>query len=190
MKNRIKIALPSIESRDEAEALVGEVALITLNQIRATAKMDAEITQVRQKYEGNLAEISAQLKTKTDTLRAWAESNPDEFPKGRKSIQFVQGTLGFRTGTPTVVLLNRSWTWAKVITEIKRWKLDAVANFIRSKEKVARDVILAANSHAKDAADHAEHVLKPIGLKIAKQESFFIEPNITEVEIRQAQEVA
>jgi len=182
MKNRIKVKLPQLETRDDAEAAVGAVALLTISQQKTTAKMDAELTAIRQKYEASLSEINASLKLETDKLRAWAEANPDEFPKGRKSIQFVQGTIGFRTGTPKVVLLNRSWNWKKVLKAIHDFSL---TNFIRVKEEVDRDAILSSNSQAKDPVFHANGVLRPIGVKIAKEESFFIEPNLTEVETRQ-----
>lgn len=182
-KTRIKVHLPTIATREDAEACVGAVALLTLAQIETTAKMDAEIAAARQRYESQLGEMAATLNLETDKLRAWAEANPDQFPKGRKSIQFVQGTIGFRTGTPKLALLNRSWSWKKVLEAIKQQGMDKLG-FIRSTPEVDKEYILASHSKAKQPELHVEGVLKPVGLKIAQDESFYIEPNLTEVETR------
>lgn len=186
-KTRIKIALPQITNRDEAEALVGEIQLITCNQLRTSAKMDAEINAVRQKYEGNLATYTESLKTKTDTLRAWAEASPDEFPKGRKSIQFVHGTIGFRTGTPKLALLNRLWTWDRVHKMLIT--LGLAKDYIRTKEEVDKESIIAAAAKNPDHAG-ARIACAAFGTKVVQEESFFVEPLITEVETRQITEVA
>jgi phage host-nuclease inhibitor protein Gam len=186
-KTRIKIALPIITTRDEAEALVGEIALVTLNQIRTTAKMDQEITAVRQKYEGNLAAYSEDLKTKTDTLRAWAEACPDQFPKGRKSIQFVQGTIGFRTGTPKLALLSRLWNWDRVHKSLIA--LGLAKDYLRTKEEIDKEAIIAAASKNTDK-DGAALACAAFGTKVIQEESFYVEPSITEVEVRQNTEAA
>jgi phage host-nuclease inhibitor protein Gam len=191
MKSRIKVALSTLETRDDAELCLGELALITLNQIRTTAKMDAELAAVRQKYEGYLSQMAEELKKKTDDLHAWADANPDQFPKGRKSIVFTHGTLGFHTGPPKVALLNRAWSWKKVLSKL----ITLGGEYIRTKEEVDKDSILAHYSGksngfttrvpALTAADLAER-----GMRVRQEESFFIEPLITPVEPRQTTEAA
>jgi phage host-nuclease inhibitor protein Gam len=147
-KNRIKKSLPTIASREEAEATLGEIALITLQRAKCAAQMDNEITIVRSKYEANLAAYSDSLKEKTDSLCAWAEANPTAFPKDRKSIQFVHGTIGFRTAPPQVVMLSRAWTVAKVLSAIA---LLRYRKFIRIKRELDKEANLARASAAKDA---------------------------------------
>jgi phage host-nuclease inhibitor protein Gam len=179
---RLKISLPTLATRDDAEALFGDLALTTVNRIRVSNKMDAELTAVRQKYEGNLAAMDEDLKQKTDTLRAWAEANPDQFPKGRKSIQFVHGTIGFRTGNPTLKLLSRAWTWDKVLKTII--ELGLSNRFIRTKEEVDKEAIIAADSTNATMAS-AAIACSSFGTKVVQDESFFVDPIITEVDARQ-----
>lgn len=187
MKTRQKVKLPTLTTLDEVEIMVGEIAVLTINQIKITAAMDAQLSAVRTRYESNLADIAVQLRETREILCSWSQAHPEAFPKGRKSIQFTQGTIGFRTGTPTVSLLNRTWTWKKVLAAIKQFGLDM---FVRQAPEIDKDAILAANRNAQDPAGHAEGVLKPIGVKIIKDESFFVDPTLTEVETRQTQEVA
>jgi phage host-nuclease inhibitor protein Gam len=180
--------IPTISSRDEAEFVVGEITRITLNKIRFTTRMDAEIAAVRKKYEANLAQCDTELKEKTSALAAWADLNrPELFPKKRKSMEFVQGTIGYRTGNPTVVLASRAWSWDKVLQALQalRWR-----KFIRVKREVDKEAFLARAASVKATDKFAANVLARVGLKINQSETFFVEPSLTEVETRQAKEAA
>jgi len=184
---RQKITLHEITTRDEAESFVGQIALLTIHQIRDTAKMDSEIAAIRTKYEYSLAVIAAELKTHTDTVRAWAESNPGEFSKGRKSITFVQGTIGFRTGTPKLALLSRLWNWDKVHKALI--SLGLAKDYVRTKEEVDKEAILAAAAQNPDK-EGARIACAAFGTKVIQEETFFVDPTLTEVETRQTVEAA
>lgn len=177
-KNRIKQKLIAIGSRAEAEAVVGEIARITLHNIETTAKRDAEIEAIRARYQPALSIGEKDLKERTAALCAWAEANPAEFGKA-KSIKFVGGTLGFRTGTPKLALLNRSWNWEKVTAAVA----GLLPNFIRNKPEVDKEAMLGQR-------DELGEYLVNVGLKVTQDEGFYVEPNITAVETRQVAEVA
>ncbi len=119
-------------------------------------------------------------------LRAWAESHPDEFPNGRKSIQFTQGSLGFRTGTPKLALLNRLWNWDRVHKALISFGL--AKDYLRTKEEVDKEAIIAATAANPDKAG-AALACAAFGTKVVQEESFFVDPDITEVERRQAVDV-
>jgi phage host-nuclease inhibitor protein Gam len=178
-KNRIKIKLPQISTREEAETAVGQIALAIINKTNLTSQMDEEVANARKKYEGNLTAIDADVEAKTEALRIWAEANPDAFPKGRKSLDFVQGTIGFRTGTPALALLNRKWNWDKV-TKALQERLPA---FLRDKPEMDKASLLAQ----RDEKIIAEN-LPLVGLKVTQDEGFFVEPKLTKVESRQVVE--
>jgi len=178
-KSRIKVVLPSISSREEAEAVMNDLAMTANNQRRVTALRDAAVLAINQKFEAQLAACDQTLAAKTDALRVWAETNPGEFPKGRKSIAFLSGTLGFRTGTPALALLSRAWNWKKVTAAVER----LLPNFIRNAPEVDKEAILSQR-------DELKEFLPACGIKVAQGESFFVEPKLTEVESRQTQEAA
>jgi phage host-nuclease inhibitor protein Gam len=172
-KARIKIKLPTITTRDEAEAVMNDLAWHTINQRKLTNQRDAEVLAINKKYEASLAACDEAIKEKSEALRAWAEATPDVFPKGRKSLDLVSGTLGFRTGTPKLALLSRAWNWDKVLAALR---VGAV-KYIRRKEEVDKDAILGANLPAT--------AWQPFGVKIVQEESFFVEPKLTDQEARQ-----
>ena len=181
-KARIKINLPVITSREEAEAVMNDLALAANNKRKFVVKLDAEKLAAENRYAANIAECELAVKAKSDALRAWAEANPEAFGK-KKSIEFAAGTLGFRTGTEKVSLLSRAWNWEKVLDAIKA----RAFQFVRTKEEVDKDAILAFVRDCKTAEDREQttlNVLKPIGVKIEQEESFFVEPKLTETEVQ------
>lgn len=180
-KTRIKINVPAISTRADAELAISDIALTVANKIRTTAKMDTEVVAVREKYQASLGMIEASIEAKTEALREWAEAHPEEFAKGRKSIEFVQGTIGFRAGTPALALLNKKWTWAKVVESMGAF----LPHFLRSKPEVDKEALLAQRDEPL-----IQKTLPLVGLKVTQTETFFVEPKLTEVETRQVKEAA
>src|ERR1039458_9106657 len=97
---RIKVQLPMIKSREEAEIVMNELATAANVQRSLIALRDGEVLGINEKYEAKLAKCAVVLKDRTDALRAWAEATPEAFPRDCKSLKLVCGTLGFRSGMP------------------------------------------------------------------------------------------
>jgi len=179
---RIKVQLPLIRTREEAESVMNELATAANLQRTFVTLRDEEVLAINSKFEADLAECSEVLKQKTDALRAWAESNPQEFHKGKKSVELLSGTLGFRTGTPKLALLSRAFTWEKVLELLR--SISAWTTFVRTKDEVDKEGILAVASQAQDK-DAFTNDLKRVGLQVKQDETFFIEPKLTPMESRQ-----
>ena len=178
--SRIKVNLPTVLTRADAESAMKDLALAVNDQRITSALRDDEVLAVNVKYELNLARLDQAVKTKTDALRAWAEANPDQFPKGRKSLDLVSGTLGFRTGTPKLALLSRAFNWERVLALVEQfWP-----GLIRLKKEVDKEGLLAMHSQAQDKPA-ADAELKRCGLKVTQEESFYIEPDLTQFDTRQ-----
>ena len=177
-KERIKIKLPLISTRTEAEAAMNDLSLAANNKRKLAAKMDAERLAIENKYAGDLAVCDAFVKEKSEALRAWAEASPEEFGK-KKSIEFLAGTLGFRTGTPKLKLLAR-WTWDKVLEAIEA----RAFNFIRTTPEVDKEAIITFFNTSTDKAEVEAKVLAPIGVKVVQDESFYVEPKLTDTEVQ------
>lgn len=176
MKNRLTKSLSLvIRDRAEAETHVNTVAALVNTRRSVAASMDEKILTLKKAYEFELAKLDAQIKQGTDDLEAWAIANPAEFGKA-KSIEFLAGRIGFRTGTPKLALLNRQWTWDKVLAAIQKFGFQ----FIRTKEEVDKEAILAFASAEADKPRLDTKVLGPIGVKVTQGESFFVEPKLTE----------
>jgi len=167
-KERIKIALPMIASRDEAEAVMNELACAANNKRKLTARLDAAVLKLQEDAAVGISQCDESINLRADALRAWAESHPEEFAKGRKSIDFLSGTLGFRTGTPKLALLSRAFKWETVLGLLRQkgW-----LDFIRTTSEPNKDALLAASDR---------YNLKEVGLKVVQDESFYVEPKLTD----------
>lgn len=176
-KTRITTSLTTLATREEAEATMNELALAANNKRKLVARRDHEVLAINGRYETDIAACDAAVAAHTDALRVWAESHPEEFPKQRKSIEFLCGVLGFRTGMPKLSLLNRAWNWDKVVEAIAARGFQ----FIRNKPEVDKEAIIGFYTEATDKADVVKQVLTPIGVKVSQGESFFIEPKLTDL---------
>lgn len=172
-KTRIKIKLPTITTRDETEIVMNELALIANNKRTLTARLDAAVLKIQENAAPGLSQCDEEMNLKSEALRAWAEANPHEFTKGRKSIDFLSGVLGFRTGTPKLALLSRSWNWEKVLAAVQA----TLPAFVRSKPEVDKEALI--NQRDEESIMWA---LPHVGLKVTQDESFYVEPKLTEVQ--------
>lgn len=180
MKTRIKApSIPELTDRTSAELALQDLATLANAQRKIIADRDAEMLKIGERCAPHLAKIENSINSLTQQLQRWAEANPSEFPKDRKSIPMSAGTIGFRTGTPKLALLSRAWSWDKVLSSIKLSGF--FPSFIRTKEEVDKDAILG------DYSDKivADFELTALGLKVTQTESFFIEPNLTDTDPRQ-----
>ena len=179
-KQRIKVKLPTIATLEQAEAAMNELVSAENDRRKIVAARDSEILIINESFGPDITQLEELVAEKTNALRAWAEANPDVFPKNRKSLDLNSGVLGFRTGTPKLALLSRAWTWAKVIAAVQ----DAgFAFFVRTKEELDKDAIIAEVRAGRSG------LATQIGVKVVQDESFFIEPKLTDTDARQVEKV-
>ncbi|ACB76666.1 host-nuclease inhibitor Gam family protein [Opitutus terrae] len=167
--NRIKLTSPVISTRAEAERVLGDIAASTAALNAAKAKLDQRLTSIRQEHEGTIDQLAKRIEALSGLLQQWAEASPEEFG-GKKSIDFIHGTLGFRTGMPKLKTLA-GWTWDKVLGA-----LDAANHFVRIKREVDKEGVLMA--YGRGELDDAE--LRGAGMRVVQDESFFVEPKLEE----------
>lgn len=168
MKKRLKLSAPPIKTREEMERLVGEIRALTIHNDELTVRRDTERADVDRNYEEPLTAISEALDAKLVLAQDWAEHNPAEFGK-LKSIEFVNGVVGFRTGQPKLVKLA-GWTWEKILEAVAR----VLPDYVRVKQEVDRERILADR-------ETLTPLLKEIGVKVEQDEAFYVEPTRAEL---------
>ena len=173
MTNRVKIKITAPATREAMESLVGDIAALKLEEQRLKNEMDAQLQVVRENYEGRLADNNDQLAARMPHALAWAEAHAEEFG-GKKSLELLHGVIGWRTNPPSLKPL-KGWTWATVLDKIK--SLPAMIQYVRTKEEVAKDTILADREVLGDG-------LRVIGCRVVQEDEFFIEPKLTKTEAR------
>jgi phage host-nuclease inhibitor protein Gam len=160
---RLKKAAKTIETREQMEAAVREICLLTISRDETTAQMDRQLADVRKLYEGSLAEVDQKLEPLLDAAADWAVRNPDEFAT-RKSVVMAHGTVGFRTGMPKLKTLS-GFTWSKVLEKIR----SILPDYVRTSEEVDKERLIADRNELGAR-------LGDVGVKVVQDETFFVEP--------------
>jgi phage host-nuclease inhibitor protein Gam len=161
MPKRVKLSGPSIQTREQMEACVGDICRLTIFMDQTKALMDQRLTEIRSEYEEQLAGADEKINQLMALARDWAESHQEAFGP-RKSIDMMHGTVGFRTGQPTLKTAT-GWTWARVLEVLSPC-------YIRTKQEPAKENILA------DRDILGADGLRKFGLRVDQSESFFVEP--------------
>jgi phage host-nuclease inhibitor protein Gam len=173
-KPRSKITItPPPATRDEAESILNDYAATVNSRRILTARRDSALLRIEENFRAEIAACDNAIESATSKLKAWAEANPSQFPKDRKSLKMFAGTIGFRTGTPKLSLVSRAWSWEKVLDAIKN--TTCYKQWIRLDEQVKKEAILAEHAQNKIVPQD----LQSVGLKIVQDESFFVDPDLT-----------
>jgi phage host-nuclease inhibitor protein Gam len=180
-KNRITLETSIIQTRAEMEALVGQIAALQLQLNERTARMDQDLTDIRAQYEGVLDHLAQEIQTRTALVEGWADSHPEEFPEGKKSIDIVHGSIGFRTDPPKVLPVRKRFTVKIIVSLLK--KVAWGPKYIRQPDpQIDKEAIL------QDRKTLTEEQLAKVGLKIVQDESFYIDLKATPTETRIVQD--
>lgn len=170
MRKSILKSKTSIRNREQLEITLGQFAEVTLEHEGLKNEMEERIRKVREEYETKFAELDNESKALLKEMGAWADEHPEEFA-GKKSLDLVHGTIGYRTGMPRVTL-PRGVKEDEVVAELE-W-LDECQQFIRVKHELDKDRIIAAFAADDDPAGYTQTAaLSEIGIKVAQTERFF-----------------
>ena len=172
MTNRIKLKADQV-TREECEGLVGDICQLKAQECAIKAEMDARLADVRGPYEIQLSAIQEKVAALLPVVRAWADANPEAFGK-RKSLDLLQGTIGWRTGNPCLKTL-RGWTWDRVLEHLRSI---AALQFVRTKAEVNKERILADVSVGSLQVGE----LTQMGVRVEQAETFYVEPLLTATE--------
>ena len=163
---KIKTRAPAIRDRAELETAMGGYAKEVIETDRLTVEMEERIRVIRAEYEPRIAACCEAGDALFEALHAWADTHPEEFG-GKKSLELLHGTLGFRTCPPAVRLVKG----VRVQDAIDRINdfgpVDS--GWIRMKEEIDKERILADVS----AGTVEAPALKRYGLYVDQGETFY-----------------
>lgn len=150
-----------VESREQAEGTMAEIAALDRKLAALTVAMNKELDAAKEKAALAAAPLAARRKELESGLAVFAVLNRKElFPDGAKSLDLGFGLIGFRASTKIVQQNNIS---AEVTLErLRKFKfLDG----IRTKEEVNKDAM----------ATWTDERLETVGLRRQKSDGFFVE---------------
>ena len=165
MKKSIDIR-GAIESREDLERAMGEFAQARLALEGARLEKEA-----REEFEAVEPALKAAVEAPFKQLELWARMHPEAFD-GKKSLELVQGTIGFRTGQPRVVL-PRGCDEERICAELKNAGLGGLVREVPTLDREA--VIRLARSE--DAADRkaSSQLAAAFGVRVSQAERFYAE---------------
>ena len=134
---------------------------------RKEAEMNEKIQEIKEKFETDTEEARKGKKFYQDELERFALVNKSLFAN-KRSLALAYGKIGFRTGTPKVMLLNRKYNWKTVLELLKKI---FGKKYVRTKEEPNKDAILSDIAQSK--LDDSK--LAAVGLKVDQNEKFFVE---------------
>jgi phage host-nuclease inhibitor protein Gam len=132
------------------------------------AKMNDELAAIREKYESQALPLADEITSLSAGVQSWCEAHRDELTQNRKvkTCVFASGEVKWRLRPPSVAL-------KKVDAVIEALKSLSLTRFIRTKEEVNKEAILAEPDAVKGVR----------GITIKQgDEDFVIEPFNTELE--------
>jgi len=164
MTKREKKPLLTVPTANELEQVLGEYAALDARKEKMQAKMDEEITRIRDKYSEELGTINEKREEKFMKIQLYAENNRSLFDK-KRSLESAHGTFGFRVGMPKLKTL-KGFTWASVTKLL----MEFLPAYVRKVEEPAKDKLLA------DRDKTEMTVLFPkCGFTVVQDETFFID---------------
>lgn len=168
---RTKKVVITNATREQADDAFAVYAAADAKQQQITAKMDAEFTRIREKFQDELADLEQEKGKAFDVMQAYATENREALFAKKKSIETVHGVFGFRTGTPALKTL-KGFTWPAVTNMLKEFLPD----YVRTIEEAAKDKLLADRERVEIAG-----LFDKCGIVVKQDETFYVEPKKEEV---------
>lgn len=154
--------LPVPQSDAEAMSALKRIGDVSRLIARIEATCNDEVAKLTEAAGTESAPLREQQQALIDGLKTYCEANRERLTEGKtKTIVFTTGTVSWRNRPASVKLRG------KIEVIIERLKAAALDRFIRTKEEVDKDAMLADAEAAKAIA----------GVKISSDgEDFFVEP--------------
>lgn len=162
MAKRVKVAItvPTVNTLEEADVMLSEIAARKRNIDLIKAGLNESVDALKVKAAAEIAPISLEVEALEQALARFGEANKDTLFAKVKSRALAFGEIGFRASTKAV-LLNRKWTWERVLAALKEKALGC----IRVKEEVDKDALRGLKPEDMEA----------VGVKLQKDDGFYYE---------------
>lgn len=164
MAKREKKVLVTGVTTEQMESAFAEYATADAKIQGINAKMDVEMTRIREKYADDLAELQERKNKNFEVLYVFSSEHPELFAK-KKSFEGTHGTLGFRTGTPKLKTL-KGFTWAACLNMLKEY----LPGYVRITEEPAKDKLIADRE-----VEEVREALPKCGIGVVQEEGFYVD---------------
>lgn len=152
-------------SREEAEKAMAEYAAAEAKLQSINAKMEAEMNKIRAKYAEDVAALEHVKDEHFRVVEQYAVEHRTELFQGKKKVETVHGSYGFRAGIPKLKAAS-GFTWASVVERCREFLPD----YVRATYEVAKSKLLADRN-----SEEVKAQFEKVGIEVVAEEKFFIE---------------
>ena len=152
-------------SREEAEKAMSEYAQAEARLQSINAKMEAEMNKIRAKYAEDVAALEHVKDEHFRVVEQYAVEHRTELFQGKKKVETVYGSYGFRAGIPKLKAAS-GFTWASVVERCREFLPD----YVRATYEVAKSKLLADRN-----SEDVKAQFEKVGIEVVAEEKFFIE---------------
>ncbi|MDR0966679.1 MAG: host-nuclease inhibitor Gam family protein [Myxococcales bacterium] len=162
-----KSILPLPKSREEANAMIAEIAMNQQRIARLEADTNARIDAIKEKSAEALTPLKDAIDLGFASLRTWATLHRAELLKGGgKTATFTHGEISWRMSKPKVSIKKEK----EVLALLQELEMD---EYIREKLEIDKEAILKKPSPATSVP----------GISIVQEEEIIVEPYQVEFEL-------
>jgi phage host-nuclease inhibitor protein Gam len=137
---------------------------------KVQTKMNEELNRVKTKYSEEITDLKEELKEPVKLLEDFAYADRANWGE-KKSLEFPHVTVGFRTSNR--VNKQKQLTWDAVLEGLK--KNPKFKKFIRVKEEINKEAILALNSSNENDKSILKQLKDECSLYIDHPEGFYVQ---------------
>jgi len=161
-------ATPVPQTREQADALIGEIGAAQRSIDEIAARLEEDIARLKQLAAAAAAPYAARIEAHFAAVTAWASANKDALLEGkRRSVELPQGVIGWRWGNPTVKIARGKED--DVVATLQRLRLNKL---LRVEVSVDKPAVLKYRG----LIEGIEHIT------IEQAENFFLKPLAVEAE--------
>lgn len=151
-------------TREIAEQAMSSFAQAANKVSNIEAKMNAELQEVRERYQDDLNRLNDAKDEQVEILEAFAYEQKESWGK-KKSIEMLHGILGFRTGTPKVKF-EKGFN-SKSVTAILA---ENFPTYVRKVEEMDKEKLIANRDE-----EGFDLLCKKAHIEVVQDETFYVE---------------
>lgn len=119
MNKKEKNPVCLVTSREALDAAVAEVARLKIQYAAAKVRMELEIARVQEKNQEQLLALSKQIEAREAGVFIFCQQNRRQLFPGKKSIDFLLATVGYRIEPPSVEKTFKKDTWSAIARRLE-----------------------------------------------------------------------
>jgi phage host-nuclease inhibitor protein Gam len=169
-KKKITVAALVLTSEDAMLGTLNRFVELKLQIAEATAAHEKEVAQLNSAFDSAVQEQREELAVLESSVQLYAVNHRAElFPGEKKSKDFANARIGFRTNPPSVGKRLKADTFEAIARRLDETEWGPA--YVEWKPSLDKEALL------RDRAQIPEENLAAVGLRFDQEEFFFIEPS-------------